>query len=44
MGWLQRRHLDVDRYEPVSAATRIMKRSGRPPNRGLRVLRPTGTG
>lgn len=44
MGWLQRRHLDVDRYEPVAAATRTVKRSGRPPNRALRVLRPTGTG
>ena len=44
MGWLQRRHLDVDRYEPVAAATRTVKRSGWPPNRGLRVLRPTGTG
>jgi hypothetical protein len=44
MGWLQRRHLDVDRYEPVAAATRSVKRFGRPPNRALRVLRPTGTG
>jgi len=38
------RHLDVDRYEPVTAARRSVKRSGRRPNRGLRVLRPTGTG
>jgi len=44
MGWLQQRHLDVDRYEPVAAARRTVKRSGRPPNRGLRVLRPTCTG
>lgn len=44
MGWLQRRHLDVDRYEPLAAATRTVKRSGRASKPGLRVLRPTGTG
>ena len=42
--WLQRRHLDTDRYEPVAAATRTVKRTGRLSNPGLRVLRPTGTG
>ena len=43
-GWLQRRHLDVDRYEPVAAATRTIKRAGRLANPNLRVLRRTGTG
>ena len=43
--WLQRRHLDLDRDEPVAAAVRMLKRSGRPLNPRLRVLlRPTGTG
>ena len=44
MGWLQRRHLEIDIEEPVIAATRTWKRrSGRSVNPGLRVLRPTGT-
>ena len=44
MGWLQRRHLEIDVEEPVASATREVKRHGRPANSGLRVLRPTGTG
>ena len=44
MGWLQRRHLDVDIEEPVASATPGFKRHGRPENPGLRLLRPTGTG
>jgi hypothetical protein len=53
MGWLQRRHLEIDVEEPVAPATRTLKRAGeirglasqgRPANPGLRVLRPTGTG
>ena len=43
MGWLQRRHLDVDVEEPLRAA-RTWNRRGRLTNPGLRVLRPTGTG
>ena len=44
MGWLQRRHLEVDIEDPIAAATtRTWKRRGRPANPGLRVLRPTGT-
>jgi hypothetical protein len=43
MGWLQRRHLEVDVEEPLAAAQRTWKRRGRPVNPGLRVLRPTGT-
>ncbi len=44
MGWLQRRHLEIDREEPLASATRPLRRHGRPANPGLRVLRPTGTG
>jgi hypothetical protein len=44
MGWLQRRHLEIDVDEPLAPATRTLKRRGRPANSGLRVLRPTGTG
>jgi len=44
MGWLQRRHLEIDVDEPLAPATRTLKRRGRPANLGLRVLRPTGTG
>jgi hypothetical protein len=44
MGWLQRRHLEVDIEEPLASATRALKRHGRAANPGLRVLRPTGTG
>jgi hypothetical protein len=43
-GWLQRRHLNADPYEPVAAATRSVKRPGRLSTPRLRVLRPTGTG
>jgi len=43
MGWLQRRHLEVDVEEPLAAAQRTLKRRERPVNPGLRVLRPTGT-
>jgi len=44
MGWLQRRHLEIDGEEPLVSATRTWKRRGRSENPGLRVLRPTGTG
>jgi hypothetical protein len=43
MGWLQRRHLDVDLEEIPGAAKRTARRL-RPANSGLRLLRPTGTG
>ena len=55
MGWLQRRHLDIDLEEPLALATRTwqlrrigrhyngLERRGRPANPLLRVLRPTGT-
>jgi hypothetical protein len=45
MGWLQRRHLEIDREQPVASATRTPKRRARLANPGRRVLgRPTGTG
>jgi hypothetical protein len=44
MGWLQRRHLEVDLDEPVIAAIRAPACRMRGPNPGLRLLRPTGTG
>jgi len=44
MGWLQRRHLEIDIEEPRVSATRTLKRHRRPENPGLRLLRPTGTG
>ena len=47
MGWLQRRHLETDADEPLTAVARTHRRSRRPvrgANPGLRVLRPTGTG
>lgn len=44
MGWLQRRHLEVDIEEPLASATRTLKRHERRATSGLRVLRPTGTG
>jgi hypothetical protein len=44
MAWLQRRHLEIDREEPLASATRTGRRHGRPANPGLRLLRPTGTG
>ena len=43
MGWLQRRHLEVDVEEPLAAPQRTWRRRVRLPNPGLRVLRPTGT-
>jgi hypothetical protein len=44
MGWLQRRHLEVDIEEPLAAPRRTwQRRGGRLANPGLRVLRPTGT-
>ncbi len=43
MGWMQRRHLDVDVEEPYVSAARTWKRRERPSNPGLRVLSPTGT-
>jgi hypothetical protein len=43
MGWLQRRHLDVDIEESLPAAQRSWKRRGRLANPGLRVLPRTGT-
>ena len=44
MGWLQRRHLEVDFEGPVLRATRVPNGRMRGANPGLRVLRPTGTG
>jgi hypothetical protein len=44
MGWLQRRHLEIDIEEPVLCATPAAKRRMRGANPGLHVLRPTGTG
>lgn len=44
MGWLQRRHLAVDREEPLTPALHMPALAARRPNPGLRVLRPTGTG
>jgi hypothetical protein len=41
MGWLQRRHIEVDVEEPLAAAKKT--RRGRLVNPGLRVLRRTGT-
>jgi hypothetical protein len=43
MGWLQRRHLEIDVQEPLATA-RTFQRQRRPAYSGLRVLRPTGTG
>jgi hypothetical protein len=46
MGWLQRRHLDVDAEEPLTGRARTCRRPRRPVRRlnpGLRLL-PTGTG
>lgn len=39
MGWLQRRHMDLDSEPPLVYAIR----DDRPVRRKLRVLRPTGT-
>ncbi len=44
MGWLQRRHLEVDVEEPVAPAIWTAKRRGRPVPPGLRILRPASTG
>jgi hypothetical protein len=44
MGWLQRRHLEIDLEAPLASATRPSTRHGRAASPGLRVLRPTGTG
>jgi hypothetical protein len=44
MAWLQRRHLAVDVERRPAPAMRVGRRRARPPNVGLRVLRPTGTG
>jgi hypothetical protein len=44
MAWIQRRHLEIDIYEPLAAARRTRNRHTRPRNARLRVLRPTGTG
>lgn len=44
MGWLQRRHVEIDREEPPAPATRTLTRHGRPANLGRRVMRPAGTG
>jgi hypothetical protein len=43
MGWLQRRYLEIDVEEPLALARPMPKREVRLSNRGLRVLRPTGT-
>jgi hypothetical protein len=44
MGWLQRRHLEIDFEEPVMHAVRTPNRRLRGTIGGLRLLRPTGTG
>lgn len=47
MGWLQRRHLETDAEEPLTARARTFRRprrAVRPPNPGLHLLHPTGTG
>jgi hypothetical protein len=47
MGWLQRRHLEVDAEEPLTGRARTFRRprrAVRPSNPGLHLLRPTGTG
>jgi hypothetical protein len=44
MGWLQRRHLEIDVEEPLASARHARKRLTRPANVRLRLLRPTGTG
>jgi hypothetical protein len=44
MSWLQRHYLEVDVEEPLASPVRALRLVGRPVNRGLRVLRPTGTG
>jgi hypothetical protein len=43
MGWLQRRHMDVDVEEPLEAAKRTAQRRGRLINPGLRLMPRTGT-
>ena len=46
MAWLQRRHLEIDADEPLTARARTFRRARRTvrlPNPGLRILRPTGT-
>lgn len=45
MAWLQRRHLDTDVGEPLTARVRTFRRtpSVRTVNHGLHLLRPTGT-
>ena len=43
MNWLQQRHLETDRDEPLAPATSAWKSSGRYVSADLRVLRPTGT-
>ena len=42
MGWVQRRHLEVDTEEPSTPATRTPPRRESPARSALRVLRPTG--
>jgi hypothetical protein len=47
MAWLQRRHLEIDADEPLTARARTFKRARREahlPHPVLRLLRPTGTG
>lgn len=44
MRWLQRRYLEQDIEEPLAPPIRATKSPARLANRGLRVLRPTGTG
>jgi hypothetical protein len=43
MNWLQRRHLEVDRDEPMALATSSVRSASSPTYRGLRLVRPTGT-
>jgi hypothetical protein len=43
MSWLQQRHLETDREEPLARAIRSCKPGGRRVRADLRLLRPTGT-
>jgi hypothetical protein len=44
MAWLQRRHLELDGDQALSAPISMGKRHRRPPHSSLRVLRPIRTG
>ena len=42
MGWVQRRHLEVDIEEPSTSVTRTPPRRQSPARSAVRVLSPTG--